>query len=496
MGFRRTRDEWRVRRVAVLNRTASALLALLLGACSSTNLSRLAVDSATQRPLRHTVELSPAQQREHLRILAAYGGSYDDERLQDMLATTVDKLVAASERPDLKYQVTILNSPAVNAFALPSGQLYVTRGLIALANDHSELASVLAHEMAHVIARHAAIREDQARQAALVNRVATDLLSDPQLGALALAKSKIALASFSRAQEFEADGIGVGISARAGFDPYGAQRFLTSMGHNSHMRAQRAHIDPRAPDFLSSHPATPERVSNAQTNARQFAAPNAGAGDKSDYLAQVEGLVYGEDPSEGFVRGRRFLHPKLGFTFTAPEGFTLENTAQAVFGVKDGGEQALRLDVVRVPAEQALSDYLISGWIENIDSNSVGEFTVSGFPAATATATGDHWTFRLYVVRFGSEVYRVIFAAKNRTEAVDRTFRDSLNTFRRMSVVEMQQAKPLRLKVVAVKPGDTPERLARRMAIGERALEHFRVLNGLAIDAKLTPGDRVKVVVE
>ena len=164
---------------------------------------------------------------------------------------------SASERPDLKYQVTILNSPAVNAFALPSGQLYVTRGLIALANDNSELASVLAHEMAHVIARHAAIREDQVRQAALVNRVATDLLSDPNLGALALAKSKIALASFSRAQEFEADGIGVGISARAGFDPYGAQRFLTSMGLSAHLKAQRAQIDPRAPDFLSSHPATP-----------------------------------------------------------------------------------------------------------------------------------------------------------------------------------------------------------------------------------------------
>ena len=190
-----------------------------------------------------------------------------------MLEKTVDKLVAASERPDLKYEVTILNSPAVNAFALPTGQLYVTRGLIALANDNSELASVLAHEMAHVIARHAAIREDQARQAALVNRVATDLLSDPQLGALALAKSKIALASFSRAQEFEADGIGVGISARAGFDPYGAERFLTSMGQNAHLRAQRASIDPRAPDFLSSHPATPERITNAVANARQFTGP-------------------------------------------------------------------------------------------------------------------------------------------------------------------------------------------------------------------------------
>ena len=226
----------------------------------------------TPQPEKQTL-LSASEQREHLRILAAYGGVYREPRVQQMLEKTVDKLVAASERPELKYEVTILNSPAVNAFALPNGQLYVTRGLVALANDNSELASVMAHEMAHVIARHAEIREDQARQAALVNRVATDLLSDPQLGALALAKSKITLANFSRAQEFEADGIGVGISARAGFDPYGAERFLTSMGMNSHLRAQRASIDPRAPDFLSSHPATPERVTNAVANARQYHEP-------------------------------------------------------------------------------------------------------------------------------------------------------------------------------------------------------------------------------
>ena len=146
----------------------------------------------------------------------------------------------------------------------------------------------------------------------------------------------------------------------------------------------------------------------------------------------LDGLVYGEDPSEGFVRGRRFLHPKLGFTFTAPDGFVLDNTAQAVFGVKDNGAQALRLDVVRVPAEQSLPEYLNSGWIENIEAKSIEEMTVGGFPAATATANGEQWTFRLYVVRFGSEVYRFIYAAKNRTEAVDKSFRDSLGTFRRM----------------------------------------------------------------
>src|SRR5437868_2828435 len=262
------------RRAGARSRAYAAVtaLTLLLTACSSAKLPTVADAPPVPQPEKQSL-LTASEQREHLRILAAYGGVYRDPRVQQMLEKTVDKLVAASERPELKYEVTMLNSPAVNAFALPNGQLYVTRGLISLANDNSELASVLAHEMSHVIARHAAIREDQARQAALVNRVATDLLSDPNLGALALAKSKIALASFSRAQEFEADGIGVGISARAGFDPYGAQRFLTSMGANSTLKQREANIDPRSPDFLSSHPATPERVANATTNARQYTGP-------------------------------------------------------------------------------------------------------------------------------------------------------------------------------------------------------------------------------
>jgi predicted Zn-dependent protease len=467
----------------------------MLGACSTASIPTVADAPPTPQPEKQTL-LSASEQREHLRILTAYGGVYRDPRVQGVLEKTVDKLVASSERPDLRYEVTILNSPAVNAFALPNGQLYVTRGLIALANDTSELASVLSHEMAHVIARHAAIREDQARQAQLVNRVATDLLSDPQLGALALAKSKIALANFSRAQEFEADGIGVGISARAGYDPYGAERFLTSMGMNAHLRAARASIDPRAPDFLSSHPATPERVTNAVANARQYTSPGAGQRDRNEYLAMLDGLVFGEDPSEGFVRGRRFLHPKLGFTFTAPEGFVLDNTAQAVFGVKDNGAQALRLDVVRVPAEQPLPEYLNSGWIENIEGKSVEEMTVGGFPAATATASGDQWTFRLYVVRFGSEVYRIIYAAKNRTEAVDKSFRDSLGTFRRMTAQEIAGAQPLRVKVVEAKRGDTIEKFGRRMAVGDRPAERFRVLNGLGPNDRVKPGDLVKVVVE
>ena len=396
-----------------------AALALLLAACTATPDNRQVslVDAPKQ------TEMQSAAEREHQRILASYGGVYENAQLHEVIAKTVDRLVAASERPELKYEVTILNSPAINAFALPNGRLYITRGLIALANDKAELASVLAHEMGHVIARHAQIREEQAHDAALASRTIADVVKDPQMSALALAKSKLALASFSRAQEFEADGIGVGISARAGFDPYGASRFLTDMQRNADLKSPGGTDDAHGLDFLSTHPSTPDRVKNALANARQFSGPGNGERDRAEYLADIDGMVYGEDPSEGFARGRRFLHPKLGFTFMAPPGFTLDNTAQAVLGLKDGGDEAMRFDVVSVPAEQTLADYLKSGWIENVDAGSVEEFAVGGFPAATATAGGETWSFRLFAVRFGSDVYRFIFAAKAMTPAADHAFR-------------------------------------------------------------------------
>jgi predicted Zn-dependent protease len=466
-------------------------LAVLLAGCTSTPDNKqvsLPVPQVTEQ-----TDLQPAEEREHLRILASYGGIYENAQLQAEIAKTVDRLVAASERPNLKYQVTILNSPAINAFALPNGHLYVTRGLIALANDKAELASVLAHEMGHVIARHAAIREDQARQAALISHVVSDVLSDPQMGAMALAKSKLTLAAFSRQQEFEADGIGVGISARAGFDPYGASRFLADMQRNADLKTSGS--ENRAPDFLTTHPATPDRIKMALANARQFSSPGAGERDRDQYLGDINGMVYGEDPSEGFVRGRRFLHPKLGFTFLAPPGFSLDNTAQAVLGLK-GGDEAMRLDVVSVPAEQTLPAYLTSGWMEKVDPSSVEEFQINGFPAATATAKGDEWSFRLFAVRFGSDVYRFIFAAKNKTEAIDRSFRESIATFRRMSLEESAQVHPLHLKIVTVGANDTVEKLARRMATADHSLERFRVLNGLAARDTVKPGAKVKLVVD
>ena len=183
-----------------LARACALALAVTAAGCTATPDNRqvsLPVAAAAAQD-----QMPPAALREHARILASYGGVYENSKVQAMIEKMVTRLVAASERPNLKYQVTLLNSPAINAFALPNGHLYVSRGLIALANDKAELASVLAHEMGHVIAHHAEIRQEQARQTAIISHLVNDVLSDPQTGALALAKSKLTLASFSRAQEF------------------------------------------------------------------------------------------------------------------------------------------------------------------------------------------------------------------------------------------------------------------------------------------------------
>lgn len=462
---------------------AALSLALTVGACGSLPVGRqIFLPDLPKNP-----EANSASVREHQRVLSAYGGAYDDPKLQTKLTSIIGSLSAASEHPELGYKVTILNSPAVNAFALPSGQLYVTRGLLALANDSAEVASVMSHEMAHVIAKHAASREEQAHRTEVIT---SDVTGGPQGGAMALARSKIALASFSRSQETEADTIGVGIAAHAGFDPLGASRLLKSMGRNADLRSGH---DARSLEFMSSHPATPERVKNAIESARKLTSAGPRKRDKEAYLKSIEGMKYGDDTDEGFVRGRRFIHPKLGFTFMAPEGFTLDNTAQAVLGLKEAAGQALRVDVVKVPANRSLIEYLNSGWIENIEEGSVEEELVNGIPAATAIAGGNPWRFRLYVVRLAGEVYRFIYAAKTGFDEADKSFRESIQTFRRVSPHE-KATRPLRLKVVKVQPGDTIESLAASMAFTDQQVERFQVLNGIESRDDLKVGDLVKIV--
>jgi predicted Zn-dependent protease len=481
------------RRVGVLLSVAS-----LLAACSSVSTPEKPPTIATPIAAPKVAPPPPtAASQEQARIAAAYGGIYEKPELTALLNSIADRLATASERPDLRYKVTMLNSPLVNAFALPNGNLYVTRGLLAVANDTSEVAAVLAHEMAHVTARHAFQRADEERKAVLVSRVVSDVLENQEAGAVALAKSRISLASFSRAQELEADRIGVQNIARAGFDPYGASRFLLSMGRQAELRSAALGQKPSQPglDFLSTHPSTPERVQLAVNAARQVGAPGIGEHNRDAYLAALDGTVYGDDPSQGFARGRRFLHPRLGFSFVAPDGFTFENGSEALLGVAPDG-RALRMDAARLAPGQTLESYIREGWIDGVEPGGVETLDVNGMEAATMAAKGREWTFRFAAIRFGPDVYRLIYAARELTPEIDRGFRDSIMTFRRLSQAESDAAQPLRLDVVSVRSGESEASFAGRMAVSDRAVERFAVLNGLAPGETLPAGFKVKVIGE
>lgn len=437
--------------------------------------------------------------REHQRLLAAFGGEYRSPGVTRAIEEIVGKLESAQGRSASGYQVTLLNSPVVNAFALPNGRLYLTRGLIALANDRSEIASVIAHEIAHVTARHALERAELQQRSELVGRVVSQVLGDEQAGQQVQIQSRVTLASFSRQQELEADLIGVRAIAMAGFDPYGASRFLASLqrttGQRSMLTGERG---PRGLDILSTHPSTAERIQLALASARQISAPGLGASLREEWLAGLDGLSFGDDPSSGTVRGRRYVNPTLGLSFTVPEGLTLESTRDAVLGVGGNGSRAMRFDSVQIEPGQSLASYVASGWIEGVQAGPVEQLTVNGMPAALTSGRGSDWSFRLAAIQSDQRTYRFIFAARTTdTAELDRSFRAVVTSFARMSPAEARDVRPLRIRVVTAQAGDTVASFAARMATpGDNATEQFLILNGLERGAGLTPGRRYKIVVE
>ncbi len=433
--------------------------------------------------------------REHPRIVASYGGEYHDAKTERLVARIAGALTAVSENPNQSYRITILNSPAINAFALPGGFLYVTRGLLALANDASEVAAVLSHEMAHVTANHGIERQKREEAEVIASRVVAEVLSSDLAGKQALARGKLRLAAFSRQQELQADVIGVRTLGEAGYDPYAAARFLDSMASYSHFTS----VDPTADqslDFLSSHPNAPQRVELARMHARAFG-PEGSYGEtgRDYYLDGINGLLYGDSPQEGYVRGQTFLHGNLGIRFEVPVGFQIDNKVEAVLATGPG-DIAIRFDGVADNQRRSLTNYISSGWVTGLLPETIQSIKVNGLEAATAKATAERWDFDITVIRIGSQIFRFLTAVPKGSPTLQTTADTLRATFRQITPQEAASLKPLRVRIVTVQPGDTIGTLAGRMMVAERKLELFKLINALDATATVTPGRRVKIISE
>lgn len=473
---------------------------LLLGAC--TTLSDIASDSSlapSNAPIIaenvRSGRLARIGAQQHPQILASYGGEYSNVKLERMVAGIVGKLVTVSDNPREVYQISILDTPVVNAFALPGGYLYVSRGLLALASDSAELAAVIAHEMAHVTANHGILRQKRQEQADLAERVVNEAISDRAEGRRALAREKLQLAQFSRNQELEADAIGIADIGEAGYDPYAAAAFQVHMAEFNAYRSASGEDD-RGIDFLSTHPSTPQRAELAVGHARKFGGRGVGARDRESYLAGLDGMLYGDNADEGYVRGQRYAHVKLGITFDFPAGFGIENRTEAVLGGRSSDGAAVRFDGDNVPPNRDLVEYIASGWVEGLDVSSIRPIRINGLDAAIAKASVGRWDFDVTAVRANGQVYRILTAVPVGANDLDQIAGKVRNSFRLLSDAEKRGLNPLRVRVVKARSSDTISSLAARMPDVENPTALFRILNGLKVGEGLTAGQQYKVIAQ
>ena len=450
--------------------------------------------------------------REHPQMVARYGGSYDDDLLAAYVEDIGFRLVAVSDRPREDWVFTILDSPEVNAFALPGGYVYVTRGLLALANSEAELAGVLAHEVAHLTLDHVQDRNDRGAKAGIgviAGAIIGGVLGGKDGARDALkAGSAIAagyLARHTRAEELEADRTGIRLMAALGYDPMAQADFLESLEAQYKLNAalQGAEHDPNRVGFFDSHPATARRVREAVEEAGLAA--TGGTLNEAAYLDRIDGMIYGDSPGQGFVRDREFLHPLLRFAFTVPEGFTILNAPRQVVARGRGGAMMV-MDAIRDPGPR-LDSYIKDVWgpdlTRGVDSGymyDLHRLEINGLSAATGFQPFEDRDGRkvaqLTVIRLGDRYYRIRAIAPAEDIQTSNAMGRATETFRGLTASEAESLQPLKLKVYRIRPGDDLILLSATMPLQTMAQERFQTLNGYAPDEVPLVGDLVKLVVE
>lgn len=444
-------------------------------------------------PLMTVNEEVEIGREQHPRMLVTFGGVYDDDTLDAYVGELTKKLVARSGTPGVR-KVTVLNSPGINAFALPGGYIYVTRGLLALANDEAELAMVIAHEIGHVAARHPAKRIQRVASAQMLNGMMGRIFSQNEARMIDSLGSEGYVAHYSRLQEFEADALGVRLAADTGYAPAAAVSFLKSMARDQEQRERLlAKRDGDSEDYMSAHPPTPARLSEAEKVVADL--PPGGERYRDAYLDRIDGMVFGDAREHGIVRGREFIQPELGFTFEVPRGFVIHNRPNAIVALGPA-KRVILFDGALVDQSISMTDYLARDWAEAFALRDIERTEINGLEAATGWSSLGKREVRLLAIRHdGDRVYRfILMDNEGRLEQPGRDLQAFFGSFRRLTRREAMEAQPLRIRIHTVRPGETAESLGRRLPFSTRRTERFRVLNGLAPGEQPKAGMRVKMV--
>lgn len=477
---------------------AVSSLALALSGCMGMANIPSASAPITQGEAQQGAEANP-------QILAEFGGAMSGP--QAAYVEQVGKNIAVQSGlggARDSFHVALLNSSVNNAFAIPGGYIYTTRQLVTLMNNEAELAAVLGHEVAHVAARHSQRRQAAAQQNTLLGTAGAILSGillgnsglGQQLGQSLLQGSQLLTLKFSRAQESEADRLGVQYLERAGYDPHAMADVLQSLAMQNALDARlQGRANASVPEWASTHPDPASRVSAANALAQG----KTGITNRNTFLTRIDGLTYGDDPSQGVIEGQQFIHPELRLAFTAPSGYYMINGTQAVTISGQTGKAQFST----APYNGDIAAYIsgvfsrLGGQNAQLRPSGIQRTTVNGIPAAYGTARVNSSQGQVDVVVFAYQfapdrAYHFLAIAPAGRAGV---FTPMFNSLRRISANEAANIVPRKIDVVTVRSGDTVQSLAARMAYSDAQIDRFRVLNGLNAGERVTPGQLVKIVV-
>lgn len=470
----------------------------------------LLLDSCAKNPVTGKSELMLLSKDQEIAMgqqsdpeIVAFFGLYEDERLQNFIKQKGQEMASISHRPELPYEFKIVDSPVVNAFAVPGGFVYFTRGIMAHFNNEAEFAGVLGHEIGHITARHSAKQYSRA-MLGQVGLVAGSVISPEfaQFADVAAQGLQLLFLKFGRDAESQSDKLGVEYSTKIGYDASEMAGFFSTLDRLSAESGQEV------PTFLSTHPDPADRERRVAKLAADWRKKTNAANlevDRENYLKMIDGIIYGEDPKQGFVENNVFYHPVLRFQFAVPGGWRVQNTPQQVQMVPQDGRAVMLLTLAQGSSLQAAAQTAVQNYqIKVLESR---ETRVNGLPAVIVV--GDQQSqqqqqqqaaqatarIMMYFIQHGGNIYNLIGASSVADfNGYAQLFQATMNTFGELTDPSKINKQPERVRIKSVPQSGTLGQAFTRLGVNQDRMQELAVLNGMMLDDRVESGMLIKVV--
>jgi predicted Zn-dependent protease len=427
-------------------------------------------------------------------------GKYDAPALQAYVSRIGQKLAAESHRPGLSYTFSVVDSPEVNAFALPGGYIYITRGIMAYLNSEAELAAVLGHELGHVTARHS-MRQMSANTAAGLGAILVGILV-PELGGQAGQQllgglGQALVSGYGREHELEADRLGAEYLARTGYDPQAMIEVIRVLKNQESYDNEMAKQEGRQPrhyhGVFATHPDNDMRLKHVVSEAAKYRTAGKGENGRKEFLRMLDGMVVGDSAEQGIVRDNMLRHPGLGFGVDFPRGWKVENKPDRVTCAAPAGDMVIQL--VTGKSHGSLEDILRTAVKTDVGTR-VESLSVNGLPAAVLSGDNQGRPLDAAAIHLGDRAFILVGLAKDavRRNALREVFSETLRSFRALSAEERGSVQPHRIRLIRARPVMTMASLASGSPLGRNAESHLRLMNGLYPDGKPEPDQLLKIV--